>query len=139
LTGIETDTHQIATDWITFQLLPKLENAPDDVFDRGWALYDLAFHQPDLAWVAILSVIDRYDAGDLFGTDDTEAKSILGSTAAGPLEDLLAYHGIDFIEKIETKARQDRRMFWTLGCVWQNAMPDEIWERVQRAAGGISR
>lgn len=99
LTGIEIDTHQIATDWITFQLLPKLENAPDD----------------------------------------TAAKSILGSTAAGPLEDLLAYHGIDFIEKIETKARQDRRMFWTLGCVWQNAMPDEIWERVQRAAGGISR
>ena len=35
------------------------------------------------------------------------------------------------IERIEQKARADRSFAFVLGGVWQNAMPDNIWERVQ--------
>ncbi len=51
--------------------------------------------------------------------------------AAGPVEDLLAYQGVVLIERIEQKARCDKSFAFVLGGVWQNAMPDNIWERVQ--------
>ncbi|WP_443018846.1 DUF6869 domain-containing protein [Sphingomonas sp. 2R-10] len=70
---------------------------------------------------------------------ETEAKRILANTAAGPLENLLAEHGIDFIESVEVEARQDRRMLWTVGCVWRNSMSEDVWIRVQRAASNIPR
>lgn len=129
---------QVATDWIAYARCGSRE-APDDVHDRGWVIYELARTEPTLAWEAILEVISRYSEDDLFCDNDTEAKDILGNTAAGPLEDLLANHGPAWIEIVEAEARHDRRMFWTLGCVWQNSMTDEIWKRVQRAAGGVSR
>lgn len=51
--------------------------------------------------------------------------------AAGPVEDLLAYQGVILIERIEQKARSDKSFAFVLGGVWQNAMPDNIWERVE--------
>jgi hypothetical protein len=129
---------QIASDWIVYARYGANE-APEEIFDRGWVIYDLAPEQPTLAWEVIKAVVRRYSEDELFTVSETEAKRIVGNTAAGPLEDLLSEHGVDFIETIETEARRDCRMRWTLGCVWQNAMPDDIWSRVQRAAGDISR
>ena len=51
--------------------------------------------------------------------------------AAGPLEDLLADFGRDYIERIETLARKDPKFNELLGGVWKNAMSDEVWDRVQ--------
>jgi hypothetical protein len=130
--------NQVASDWITYARYDALA-APDDVHERGWVLYEWARTEPTLAWEAIKEVIARYSEADLFSAVDTEAKNVLGNTAAGPLEDLLAEHGPSVIDTVETEAQQDRRMFWVLGCVWRNSMTDEVWERVQRAAGKISR
>lgn len=135
---MDTDPEQIASDWIIYSRYSP-NSAPEDVFDRGWSIYELAFETPLLAWEAIKSVIRRYSEDQLFTEDDTEAKRILGHTAAGPLEDLLAEHGTSIIDAVEAEAKRDRRMFWTLGGVWQNSMADDIWLRVQQAAGGISR
>jgi hypothetical protein len=84
-------------------------------------------------------VVDRYPRDQLFTEEETEAQRILSNLGAGPLEGVLAAHGADFIGVVEVAARRDPKMRWTLGCVWQNAMPDDIWVRVQRDAGGISR
>lgn len=129
---------QVASDWITLARYGS-RDAPDDVHDRGWVIYDLAYSDPELAWRAILEVVLRYSEADLFSEEMTEVKRIIGNTAAGPLEDLLAEHGPAFVDAIEAKSRQDRRVFWMLGCVWQNSMTDEVWARVQCAAGKISR
>lgn len=75
----------------------------------------------------------------MFAELPNEAQRIVSNTAAGPLEDLLANHDFQFIDAVEVEARQDRRMFWALGAVWKNSMTDAVWERVERAAGGISR
>lgn len=136
--AMDADPEQIASDWIAYALLDP-SGAPDDVHERGWALYDAAFDQPLLAWAAIKAIVGRYPEDELFADYDTEAKRVLGNAAAGPLEDLLAEHGAAFIESVEVEARHDRRMSWTLGCVWQNSMSEDVWARVQRSAGGISR
>lgn len=129
---------QIASDWIVYARYGPNE-APEEMFNRGSVIYDLAREQPTLAWEAIKAVVSLYSEDELFAEIETEAKRTVGNTAAGPLEDLLAEHGVSFIETVETEAKRDRKMRWALGCVWQNAMPDDIWSRVQNAAGGISR
>ena len=114
-------------------------DAPEDVFVRGWVLYDLVEDDPALAWGTMKTVVSRYSEDDLFLENGSEAQRVVGNMAAGPLEDLLDKHGSRFIEIVEEQARLDRRMAWMLSGVWQSSMPDGIWTRVQRAAGGFSR
>jgi len=130
-------TEQIASDWIAYARYDA-NKAPDEVHERGWIIYDTCHAQPVVAWEVIKAVVSRYSEGDLFTDRDTEAKRVLANTAAGPLESLLAEHGADFIESLEVEVRRDRRMFWTVGCVWRNGMTEEVWTRVQRAAGGTT-
>jgi hypothetical protein len=136
---METSVEQVADDWIAFAKVGDPDRMPEDIFDRGWVLYDLSFENPELAWVVIQNVVARYSESALFTEEETEGRKVLGNLAAGPLEDLLAEHGPNFIDRVETEARRDRRLFWTLGCVWKNSMTDDVWARVQRAAGGMSR
>lgn len=128
---------QVASDWIALTIAKG--PASDEEHQRGWVLYDLARLDPERAWEAIVEIISRYEEADLFCEEENEAKHIVSNTAAGPLEDLLTHHGPEIIARVETRARQDRRIFWALGCVWQNSMTDQVWNRVQSAAGGISR
>ena len=51
--------------------------------------------------------------------------------AAGPIEDLLAKHGADFIDRVEAEARNDPNFAKVLGGVWKNEMPADVWARLQ--------
>ena len=123
---------QVADDLIELQRY-NADEAPEVVFDRGWVLYNLVYDNPELAWETIKEVVRRYDEHDL-SDDKTEGHRILGMTAAGPFEDLLAYHGSIFVDRVETEAKRDPRMAWTLRGMWQNAMSDDVWSRVCGAA-----
>lgn len=130
---VDYDAKQIASDWITYAKLgPDL--ATDAVFCDGWVLVELAHDKPLVAWEAIKIAISRYPENEFYSFGKTEAQTVIGLLAAGPLEDLLQHHGPQFIEAAEAEARQDRRMGWALGGVWQNKMSDDIWARVQKAA-----
>ncbi|WP_294102135.1 DUF6869 domain-containing protein [Sphingomonas sp.] len=130
--------HQIAACWIRYARYDP-RAVPDRVFQRGWLLIELARLHPALAWEAIKCIVGYYTEEELFTEAATEARRIVANTAAGPLETLLAAHGVAFIEAVEADARRDRRMLWALGCVWQNSISDDVWMRVQRAAGHVSR
>ena len=84
-------------------------------FDR------LAYESPETAWELILDVLNR-----------DQSEHIVGMLAAGPLEDLIEYHGPQFIERIETTARKDPAFRHALGGVWESNSP-EIWARVESA------
>jgi hypothetical protein len=56
--------------------------------------------------------------------------------AAGPVEDLLALHGGQFIDRIEAEAQRSPAFAHVLGGVWQRDMPSEIWQRVEVAREG---
>jgi hypothetical protein len=61
--------------------------------------------------------------------------NVLGVLAAGPLEELIAYAGHEYIERIEAEARINPRFRQLLGGVWQHGTPEDIWSRVEAASG----
>ncbi|MEO5914616.1 MAG: DUF6869 domain-containing protein [Luteolibacter sp.] len=50
--------------------------------------------------------------------------------ASGPVEDILTNQGAVVIDEIEARARRDPSFAFVLGGVWQNAIPDPIWNRI---------
>jgi hypothetical protein len=80
--------------------------------------------KPETAWLAIVE-LSRQALTD-------EQIAVL---AAGPLEDLLAYHGDAFIERVEKEARVYRAFRHLLGGVWRNSIPETVWRRVEKIRG----
>ena len=119
----ETELNEIVDAWIAAesaeQRSPEHESnwwAVSQVLD--WALE----RQGEQLWRFILATYKR-DLSD----------KAFGILAAGPLEDLLAKQGPEFIERVEELARKDPKFNELLGGVWQNTMSEEIWQRVQAA------
>ena len=77
---------------------------------------------PETVWPAILKILEH----EL--TDEQ-----IALLAAGPMEDLLADHGAQFIDRVEAEAEQNPRFNHLLGGVWRSHMSDDIWARVQKA------
>ena len=114
--------------WIAFWQAGK--NSPEREANK-WAdslLFELLTvdDKPELVWQFILEACKR-DLSD-------KLISLLG---AGPVEDLLARYGPDYIERIETLARQNPKFNHVLGGVWKNAIKEEIWLRVLASRKGI--
>lgn len=78
---------------------------------------------PEDAWHVILRV---------FGHRPSE--EVLGLLAAGPLEDLIEYHGEQFIDRIESEARESEAFKQLLCGVWPSHSK-ELWARVEDARG----
>lgn len=76
--------------------------------------------EPEIAWQAIV---------ELSRQPLTQKQVAL--LAAGPLEDLLAYHGLAFIERVEREARVYATFRQLLGGVWRNSITKAVWDRVQ--------
>ena len=81
----------------------------------------LAHAEPEAAWALILEILAHAPSQDA-----------LALLAAGPLEDLIEYHGPSFIDRIELCARRDPKFRYLLGGVWQSSTP-EVWSRVEAA------
>lgn len=89
----------------------------------GWMEFNWAVEEaPEQAWAAILAALQ-----------DSRMDPHLGALAAGPLEDLLALHGPQFIARVEDAARSDPKFAHLLGGVWRFTMSDDVWARVQLA------
>jgi hypothetical protein len=91
-------------------------------FEGEQTMFDAVHDAPEVAWAAILQILDR---------ELTEEQiSIL---AAGPLGDLLAKHGSKFIERIECEAKKNPHFNYLLGGVRKSEIANDVWERVQNA------
>jgi hypothetical protein len=99
---------------------PKEDDAR---FGSIMELDDLACREPDTAWGLILAILER-----------DQSSRVVGMLAAGPLEDLIEYHGPQFIDRIELRARQDPAFRHLLGGVWESSSP-QVWARVETARG----
>jgi len=93
-----------------------------------WAsdkLVDMERADPESLWPIILLI---------HSLNEEEADLVVaGCLAAGPLENLLAYHGPQFIDRLEAHARRSPKFAFLLCGVWQSLMSDEIWARVVKA------
>ncbi|MGH6615417.1 DUF6869 domain-containing protein [Sphingomonas sp.] len=131
---MDMSAEQIVADWIAYGRYATHADAPEQVQADGMSMLELPEDDPELTWDVIRRVISQYSENDLFAVEKTEAQRVVGRVAAGPLEDLLGYHGGSFIDRVEAEARSDRRMAWALGGVWQLMMPDDLWGRVESIA-----
>ncbi|WP_051938874.1 DUF6869 domain-containing protein [Luteibacter sp. 9135] len=113
----------IAKGWIAMHLEAEGSEAQDASFWAYTALDDLRHDDVERYW-NIINEIRRLNDSD----------EILSNLAAGPLEDLLANSGRDFIDRCEALAKTDDRFRLMLGMVWKNTIPDDIWTRIEVAA-----
>jgi len=60
----------------------------------------------------------------------------LAFVAAGPLEELLKFHGESILPMVEAVALTDARFRRALSGVWQSTIPPVVWVRVQAARAG---
>jgi hypothetical protein len=103
------------------------QHKPDDIVtewlagDVGGIVYDACLDEPEIAWQAIV----RLSQMDM--TDDQRAL-----LAAGPVEDLLVWHGTEFIDRVEQEAIINPKLNYLLGGVWRREMPQAIWERIEK-------
>jgi hypothetical protein len=96
--------------------------AEDDArFKSILELDRMAAEDPEAAWVLILGILER-----------DQSAPVIEMLAAGPLEDLIEYHGAHFVDRIEEAARRDSKFRRLLGGVWEASTPD-IWGRVVAA------
>lgn len=79
---------------------------------------------PESAWCAIVEL-----------SRQPLTQDEIAVLAAGPLEDLLAYHGRDFIDRIEKEARVYGSFRHLLGGVWPSSIEEEVWRRVEAIRG----
>ena len=121
---------RIARDWIHYQRLFCADDPEADAyFESGYERLDkLVRTSPFLAFEAIKLILHLL-------ADEADNESICGVLAAGPLEDLLAWHGETMIDAVEAEARRNEAFRALLRDVWRNSMTSDVWARVQALAG----
>ncbi len=120
------DADNLADAWIRLHHLPKesRESSEYDALFWSWEkLTEMCDSAPETAWNVIQEII-ALDHSD----------QILASVGAGPFEDLMGSHGAQFIDRVEKCARTHTAFQRMLGIVWKNAIPDDVWSRIQAIA-----
>ena len=116
------ERNQLAKAWIALQTTPQHAPEYNSLFWSFEQTYDLVREDPVEAWKLILTIwsLDR-------------SAPTRRSLSAGPIEELLCFHGESMIPHIERQAKADPSFATLLGGVWQNTMSDSIWNRLQEA------
>jgi hypothetical protein len=79
---------------------------------------------PTEAWLLILALLHN-------APDD----GVLGSVAAGELEEFVLAHAADFIDRIEDEARRNSRFKSALSYLYVWRLSPELFDRIEAAAG----
>jgi hypothetical protein len=110
-----TDTSKLTQSWIEFQRTqnPDLEWSNDEFID-------LANENPDVAWECILGVIE---------TEHTD--EILSNLAEGPMEDLLAEHGLKFIDRIESLSKENIVFSRLIKHLWVEGISPQVQNKIR--------
>ena len=141
----------MAKDFSEVEFFSKLEDegkwpATMDELVEGWIAYwndrdsGTAYGDSEFAWAADCAgdlVQDHADLGLDFVLGVLSNKpndSVIVVLAAGPLEDVIADHGPTIIERVEAEAARSPEFRRLLGGVWKRGGPDDIWQRVLKAA-----
>jgi len=115
---------ELVQGWIAYWTDKFASGKNDEEF--FWACqcaYDLCAENANLGIELVLAVLEKKPGAE-----------ILPVFAAGPLEEVLAYHGAAVIDRVEADTRRSPQFQHLLGGVCQNKMPDDIWLRVLKAA-----
>ena len=115
----DSENQLILESWIRYETEP-LRPGRDRDFWAVEKLKDITHRDPDRAYSLILRLLES-----------PKLDKFVEVLAAGAIEDLLTLHGPTVIERVEQEARRNPDFAFALGGIWQNAMTDEIFTRVQ--------
>lgn len=112
-------------EWVNAYIeVHESENSSNEDHTCYWAIEkfaDLEMDHPDLNWAAMLHIISL-----------STSESVIQHLAAGPLEELVELHGVEYIDKIE-KAAQTNLTFRLLLRELIETTDKNIWSRILRA------
>jgi hypothetical protein len=111
------EINEIADAWIAAQNFEGgASKSPD-----WWAVdkeMEWGFDDPETLWTFIQIVNSRENT-----------PKVVAILAAGPVENLIAYHGEEYIDRIIEFARKDPKFNYVLGGVWESGTK-EVWEKI---------
>jgi hypothetical protein len=117
----EDELDRIVDAWIAYYTAAK--GSPERK-ENWWAVETemnwMADSQAELLW-EFVNVAYKRELPD----------NVIAALAAGPLENLLADHGPQYIDRVVTLARQAPKFNYLLGGVWKGRMPDEVWKLIE--------
>lgn len=115
-------------DWLSYHselerqgYLTKSKEVGSQYFGSIDSLDEMVRTDPEDGWNAIQMIFSGCE------TDFQRA-----CLAGGLLEDLLAKHGPQFIDRIESAAKTNEGFRELLTGVWRNTIDNVVWERVER-------
>lgn len=106
-------------EWIAYQQEAHADDNTDIHWTDDYLINLLLKNEFDTLWEFVMRVYRR-----------GLSQAVIGILAAGPLEDVLAARGEEYIGRVDILAANDQRFRYLLGGVWQNSMSSEVWERV---------
>ncbi len=125
LIAIDEYVEKQSEEWIAQQWLTYFdEHYADKGKNKPWlAVFGYrCWSEPEKAWRTICAIIQH---------DMTEKRMLM--LGVGKLENLLAGHAPDFIERVEQLAATNAKFAKILGAVWQRDMTEDIWQRIEKA------
>jgi hypothetical protein len=118
---MKLDIATLATQWIA-EKRRELEAGRDDM-STEWRATDVVLHLPydsiSDAWAFIEEVLRQ-----------TSSMDVLALLGASMLEELIAVDHSHAVEKLRELISRYPVVGQLLHCVWQNATPDPVWQKV---------
>ncbi len=118
------DKRELANAWI---LAHKIGYENQGYDEYCWAVNELiekVHDDPEIVWDLILEIIMLDNSED-----------ILNNVGAGPLEDLMVYHGEKFIDRIEQEAANSLLFQSAMQSVWLDSEDTTLCNRFYEIAG----
>lgn len=116
----EIQLQELATAWMRMHRAQANSEAYATEFWSFELLSDLCRNNPDHAWKAIREIYCS-----------RPEEIVLANLAAGPLEDLLVYHGDAVLPWIARYCADEQGFVTVLEMVWRNDMTESAWNGLQ--------
>jgi hypothetical protein len=116
-----SEFEQIAVSWIN---LHHAELNSDEYIEEFWSfdkLSDFCRKRPHDSWKVIVEIYER-----------NSGNKVISNLAAGPIEDLLVYHGNLALILIDQYCHEEHKFVEVMKLIWKNSMSDEVWGQLQR-------
>lgn len=117
----EVELKQLAITWTRLCHAKRNSEEFEEDFWSFETLSEFCGKNPEYAWRVIVEIYDN-DPGEM----------VVANLAAGPLEDLLVFHGRLALGWISHQCSNDAGFVKVLQMVWRNAMPEEVWDGLNR-------
>lgn len=109
----------VVTAWIASQHAVSDSQEHERTFWAFMVMHELCEDRPAIAWELIKLILKQ-----------DQSPMIMQVLSAGPLEDLLANYGLEYIAKVEAEAKANPQFASLLGGVWRSSITEDMWNRV---------